>query len=606
MISLNNPNDTTSGFRTGNSFPSASKPSDSSRTDETINKWYDRVSNTIKFVTADNAYDRLVAGYDLASDLFWSSVTEKYTKYFRSSGSSGTPPDYPGDFDNSGRPSRDDDEVPNYRKGPKQDRSKPNKGDENMGKSYRNKNDKGGDSGKPTKVSRVGRPDSRNLKFENQSAGVTNRDSVKVSWLDPNLTTGCIPDPLNPSSETHSVLNISGGALFPGQRTGKHDQNINDFQSSLLFEVLSTDIFPLIIQQAQLALKPSTYDRMLTVENLTIYFHHVLYGIEEYYTYESITTCASNPDVQNMGIRSLSYKLDSRVAHIMSRYRESIAFHAIPPHIVQLIRVWYQNYTWNDTPDSPVFRFSHNKRHTAFGRTRWESGLNLYNNIQNINCMSPDSTLNKLMSEVQHALVFTFPQWKIGELPKSSNVPLFAPAMKEAWTNQNSFTSKWVSDTSYVNHPTIVLSSNNQTADVDYRIIGKEADPIAYAASSIMVKLPYDAQNPDDVQKYANYTGLWNPYFYDGDPFIKSEEYKYTNLSRFSNEENPIGEMEPLHRGSNAIASNIATVPFYSAGWNIFNGGSMEFKMAQSHNIQTLKHIVYGMSRWLFDPKSSK
>lgn len=110
MISINNPNDTdsTSGFRTGASFPSSSKPTDTSgkfEDWEKFQKWKSRASRTVDLLTADNAYDRLTAAYDLGRDLFWSSFKNTAKSSFKGKTSGSVPPNGPS-VPKSGKPTR--------------------------------------------------------------------------------------------------------------------------------------------------------------------------------------------------------------------------------------------------------------------------------------------------------------------------------------------------------------------------------------------------------------------------------------------------------------------------------------------------------------------
>lgn len=460
----------------------------------------------------------------------------------------------------------------------------------------RNNNDSGSGGGIPTRDTRI---DTRKNPFEEARGGIDPVSSSEYTFLDLPIDTGIYADPRNPSSDTHSILLNSSVYMLRGKNLHSHDGAGNQFPfaGSRLHLILAEEIFPVIRNRAKRVMRPKQSDFPLTSSQIMEYTEEIIEAHSIYCTYNSIIACGTNPEVKNIALKELALSLDHSVSMYLSRYREAIVEHFIPERILDVLDVFYQTYTWNDSPGSPLFRFSYGEMLTHHYKAEFISGIPLLNAVKKLNSVSTDEVKNSLMSDGAHILGNAFPQWAITAVKEPSSTPLFAPSMNEVWYNQQTIVAEYVEGDTYKHIPSIEVTNDTKNNHVLYGMIGDKADPLAYLTSNIAWKT-----EPTTKTEWLTSTGVLNPWYYEGASFLKPDGNKWTNLSLYSRDTSHGGPgMIPLNLGSHAIFANIQVVPVWSNGWSILNAGNMEFKQAQHHGYSASKYAVDAFVRWLWD-----
>lgn len=310
---------------------------------------------------------------------------------------------------------------------------------------------------------RGGRPHkSQNGSGQGGYYGLKERGVIPLTY-NSGIKSGIVINGFEESQHGYSTCYIQSGEFFPNR-----DRNYNSEFHSNLNDYLY--IYYLTRIQAVVNYR---VDQDFTSDRFFKYFTSISSALQLYYMVDSIIAYCNHSSTvpKNRGLLNLRSKLTSEILSKHTLLGHTLKEYPIPINLLHYIRYMYQNFTFGEGENSPIYRLGYR--------------FTLHDNIS-VASLSPDYydiILKELSSDgnrVPSLLKKTFPDMNINELPLSSGEAIFDRNFQTFWTNSNvsyldSLESKEVKFTRHV---------SDKEQRYNYFIYDEDVDGIFYASQS--------------------------------------------------------------------------------------------------------------------------
>jgi len=345
----------------------------------------------------------------------------------------------------------------------------------NLNRSKNNSNGSGsgngnGGSGSNGKVKTGSRPH-RNYGFRVPIERSTNNLTFSSG-----IRSGLVINPFEQVNQYYSDLFICSGSFFS-----------KSVSTSIAHQLLDKLLFRDILFQCQTAIRYNV-DKDISMNSFYNYISSIVSALQLYYFVDSILAYCASSEIKypNPGLQRIRSTFNAEILSQHALLGETLSSFPVPKNILEMIRYFYQNFTFTDDVNSPICRLSF--------RTIMYEGLT--------SSLTPeyyDVILDELLKEnvrVPGILRKTFPSMIINELPPSSAVPIHDKNFLTFWTNNT--VTYYNEETSELGHTRHV---ENTGTDFNYfSYIGDDIDGLY----SSLIAMFVDKSKSIEV-------GLWSP-----------------------------------------------------------------------------------------------
>jgi len=390
----------------------------------------------------------------------------------------------------------------------------------------------------------------------------------------------------------------SGLIVNPNEPVNKEDWSMLFFQSGELFDLSATaadttfydyvlrNIFPEVERKVQDNLNYS-YD--FTYVQFADWFSAVSTALQIHYMCDSIKAVAEHKDCTNRGELFLRSLLNSQIRLRLQALADMLAREAIPPMVLETVRMAYQSYKFADLPTSPHYRLNFRNLFNTNVAPGTGTGDSL--KYGSISTELIDKAIDDLrvVSSLGNKIYQALPEWHVPDncLPGSFTKATYDLNFRTFWYNN---------DICYTNAANAVKHTR-EGSDLKHSFryyLFKDwtnYDGMYFAMCSLRLST--------DANAGLTRPGIWNPVWIypDGTPNTSRVNALYYEGSAFyppafTNDTQQVWQLFDIYKLPVKIGAND-----YTEKYN-YDGST---HVAQECTFSTFKETVYSAARWLFD-----
>jgi hypothetical protein len=350
-----------------------------------------------------------------------------------------------------------------------------------------NPNAKNSNAGKPSNggskfdpPKRSGRPH-KNASSYKPFVGPSNPKVSSVEFST-NIPSGTLVNQYQPSSKSdHCTLFLLSGSLFPELNEG----------STIVKELLLGDIYNRYLTSALMVHQRNK--NIFSEENFLKYLSSLIDALSMFYSIESVLAYTLDPNNRNTGMLHIRSTFDADILSQHEILKNELVTYPIPRKLLGFVNFMYQNFTFSDTPNSPIYKLE--LAHIFRGSSSSPNGDSTREIIDRLR------DCNEIVAIIKRA----YPELIINELPASSPQPIYSKEFRTFWYNScNAYYNK---DSDSIHYTRKVADSTDNAYYAHF--CNDDIDGIFYACCS-----HYNKDN-DNIEP-----GIWKPYV---NPFINDD-----------------------------------------------------------------------------------
>jgi hypothetical protein len=327
------------------------------------------------------------------------------------------------------------------------------------------------------------------------------------------INSGLIINPFERVNQYYSDLFICSGSFFS-----------KTVPTSIAHQLLDKLLFRDILFQCQTVIRYNV-DKDMSMSSFYNYISSVVAALQLYYFVDAILAYCASSEIRypNPGLQKIRSSFTAEILSQHTLLGETLSSFPVPRNVLEMIRYFYQNFTFTDDVNSPICRLSF--------RTIMYDGLT--------SSLSPEYynvILDELLKEnvrVPGILRKAFPSMIINELPPSSAVPIHDKNFLTFWSNNTvTFYNEEAGKLEHTRHV------ENTNTDFNYfSYIGDNIDGLYSSLIAIYV----------DESKSIE-AGLWSP-LNDTSKFKNMNKMCQSSLLCYSEDEANNGFTSPKSIG---------------------------------------------------------
>jgi hypothetical protein len=383
------------------------------------------------------------------------------------------------------------------------------------------------------------------------------------------LKSGLIVNPSEPVSKSDwSMLFLQSGELFDLDNT-----------STSFYEYIESNIYPMVERTVQSELN---YSYNFDFSVFKGWFKAVSRALQIHYMCDSITAVGNNGSTTNKGELYLRSMITSPIRLRLNALAIKLGKQAIPPRVVEMIRMAYQSYKFAELETTPHYRLNYRNLFSpvpASDETSPRTG--------SISTVIIDKAIEDLdeHSNIGNKIYQAMKDWRVeGEcLPPSFSKATYDLNFRTFWYNGASV----YTDT---NNDLQITRSGVDTQNFRYFLYKdfNKFDGLYFSMCSF--------RNTADLPGLTR-PGIWNPTnVFPASTSLKCSLWYYDGTSIapfiFTNNTQNVWQLIDMY----TVPVKIGSGPWLD-GINL-NGST---HIAQECTFNTFKELVYMTSRWLFD-----